>query len=230
VTLFEADTRLGGRILTHYFDDEHFGELGAMRIPLDHSCTWRYVQEFNLQPADFVQTNINTFYYLRGRRFPREPWQPLDNAAPGLYPSVRPQVGRPQPTEVLDQIVGALMDKLAGDVERWDAFGGTLQSRRLQQYDRYSVWQHIKGLLARPSWLRQLAQSTDSALNDQEWEYIGRATSMLWDEKISYLEALVDSVPHYYPFMSRIEGGMELLVKRFEDYAPESNCLQEPSA
>jgi len=33
VTVLEADSRLGGRIKTHYFSDDTYGELGAMRIP-----------------------------------------------------------------------------------------------------------------------------------------------------------------------------------------------------
>ena len=65
VTLLEADSRLGGRIKTHYFSDGNYGELGAMRIPANHRCTLHYIDKFNLPKRPFISYNPAAFYYLR---------------------------------------------------------------------------------------------------------------------------------------------------------------------
>nr|AHE14670.1 RebO-like indole-3-pyruvic acid imine synthase [uncultured bacterium] len=51
VEVLEAAPQVGGRILTHRFgsaDRAPFAELGAMRIPVDHRHTLRYVDELGL--------------------------------------------------------------------------------------------------------------------------------------------------------------------------------------
>ncbi|TAH65194.1 MAG: amine oxidase, partial [Anaerolineaceae bacterium] len=43
ITIFEAsDSRIGGRVYTHYFDPKgiYYGEFGAARIPISHETTW----------------------------------------------------------------------------------------------------------------------------------------------------------------------------------------------
>ena len=59
VTIFEMqENRIGGRIYTHYFDKDKrvYGELGAMRIPVDHETTWHYINTFGLKTRPFIQT------------------------------------------------------------------------------------------------------------------------------------------------------------------------------
>lgn len=68
-TMLEADSRhLGGRVRTLRFDDGLYAEAGAMRIPLRHTLTRHYVQEFGLTLRPFVQSNPEAYYYLRGQR------------------------------------------------------------------------------------------------------------------------------------------------------------------
>lgn len=76
ITIFEAENRrLGGRIYTHFFDRERklYGELGAMRIPVSHETSWYYINLFKLKTLPFVQTDPNTFVYIRGKRARRDP-------------------------------------------------------------------------------------------------------------------------------------------------------------
>ena len=71
VTIFEMqENRIGGRIYTHYFDKDKklYGELGAMRIPVDHETTWHYINTFGLKTRPFIQNNENAFIYVRNKR------------------------------------------------------------------------------------------------------------------------------------------------------------------
>ena len=71
VTIFEMQgDRIGGRVYTHYFhkDKSIYGELGAMRIPVDHETTWHYINTFSLKTRPFIQTNENAFIYVRNKR------------------------------------------------------------------------------------------------------------------------------------------------------------------
>ena len=77
ITVFEASgERIGGRIYTYYFDKEKklYGELGAMRIPVNHETTWHYINLFNLKTRTFIQTDPNTFIYIHKARARNDPY------------------------------------------------------------------------------------------------------------------------------------------------------------
>jgi len=69
ITIFEAnEDRIGGRVFTHYFDAENYGELGAMRIPVTHNATWYYINLFGLNTREYIQSNPNAFIYVNNTR------------------------------------------------------------------------------------------------------------------------------------------------------------------
>lgn len=71
ITIFEAsDQRIGGRVYTYYFDKDKtlYGELGAMRIPVNHETVWHYINLFKLNTRPFYQNDPNTFIYLHQTR------------------------------------------------------------------------------------------------------------------------------------------------------------------
>lgn len=71
ITIFEPHTeRVGGRVYTYYFDKDKklYGELGAMRIPASHETVWHYINLFRLDTEPFIQTDPNTFIYVRDVR------------------------------------------------------------------------------------------------------------------------------------------------------------------
>lgn len=70
ITIFEATNRVGGRVLTHYFDEskKYFADLGAQRVPVSHETTWHYINLFKLSTTPFATSNINGLFYVRDGR------------------------------------------------------------------------------------------------------------------------------------------------------------------
>ena len=66
VTIFEGSHRIGGRILTSHYGDQH-GELGAMRIPSGHDYPLHYASLLHLPLGRFVNEEKNAFYRILGR-------------------------------------------------------------------------------------------------------------------------------------------------------------------
>lgn len=88
ITIFEAsEERIGGRIYTYYFDKEKtlYGELGAMRIPVNHETVWHYINLFKLNTRPFIQTDPNTFIYLHHIRARNDPYG--KEVKKNIYPS-----------------------------------------------------------------------------------------------------------------------------------------------
>lgn len=88
ITIFEASAeRIGGRVYTYYFDKEKelYGELGAMRIPVNHETVWHYINLFRLNTRPFIQSDPNTFIYLHQIRVRNDPYG--KNVKNLIYPS-----------------------------------------------------------------------------------------------------------------------------------------------
>ncbi len=65
ITVFEGNAnRIGGRVLTYYFTQNHYGELGAMRIPVSHETTWHYINLFKLNAFPFITETENNILYV----------------------------------------------------------------------------------------------------------------------------------------------------------------------
>jgi monoamine oxidase len=79
VTVLEAQTRPGGRVLTLRapFADGLSAEAGASRIPDDHALTLRYVERFGLQ-LDPLPGDQPIVWHVRGRRFRSKRGAPID--------------------------------------------------------------------------------------------------------------------------------------------------------
>lgn len=88
ITIFEAsEERVGGRVYTYYFDKEKtlYGELGAMRIPVNHETVWHYINLFNLNTRPFIQASPDTFIYLHQTRVRNDSYG--KNVMKYIYPS-----------------------------------------------------------------------------------------------------------------------------------------------
>jgi monoamine oxidase len=80
VTVLEARTRPGGRVLTlrDPFPDGLYAEAGATRIPNHHQFTLKYVELFGLTLDPFEPPNVPSAYYVRGKRICVTPGQDVD--------------------------------------------------------------------------------------------------------------------------------------------------------
>ena len=191
VHLLEASPRFGGRILTNRVGGLH-GELGAMRIPKSHGCVWHYADDtFHLVTDPyprFVENNPMGLYFLRGGPAVRrsEPYllQPM-------YPTVPPDFFDLPNNHLADRLDLFLTSKGLDQTKRWDVFRDLPIELGVRQLDRLSTWQLFcmqeVGLIVSP-------QGAWSVFSQEEWEYLGRSSGVLWDEKGSALEYLVDEI------------------------------------
>ncbi|WP_422784906.1 flavin monoamine oxidase family protein [Ruminiclostridium josui] len=88
ITVLEAsEERIGGRVYTYYFDREKklYGELGPMRIPVNHETVWHYINLFKLNTRPFIQSDPGTFIYLHQRRARNDPYG--KNVMKYIYPT-----------------------------------------------------------------------------------------------------------------------------------------------
>lgn len=193
VTVFEADDRWGGRILTERFgnDDGPYAELGAMRIPHGHRCVDYYVDSFGLESRHFVSENNEGWLAFRGARFRRRDWPSaaaLFGATRGHRPILRDleaSMGRPPDREMWGQAIG---DWARPELRALEGRG-----------------------------LGQLAQSTidDEVITASEWDWIGNLTGFRWIEDCSVLfwdnvGSLLDPAGRY-----ELVGGMSKLTGAF---------------
>ena len=84
ITILEAsEDRIGGRVYTHYFDNEgkYFAEFGAMRTPVTHEAVWHYVNLFGLETQSLASPRRNNFIYVHNTRL-----RSSDSIEEFLYP------------------------------------------------------------------------------------------------------------------------------------------------
>ena len=80
VTILEAQTRPGGRVLTlrDPFPDGLYAEAGATRIPNHHHFTLKYVELFGLTLDPFQPPDLPSVYYVREKRIRVTPGQQVE--------------------------------------------------------------------------------------------------------------------------------------------------------
>ena len=80
VTVLEARTRPGGRVLTlrDPFPDGLYADAGATRIPNHHHFTLKYVELFGLTLDPFEPSDVPSVYYVRGKRIRVVPGQQVE--------------------------------------------------------------------------------------------------------------------------------------------------------
>ena len=188
VQLFEATDRCGGRIKTHCFGDGTYGEHGAMRIPENHYCTLKYINELGLSTRKFVNYNSNCFYHVRNIKTRISEWR-------NLLPAFKLREHElANPLTVYESVMKKAMLLLTTQ-DKWSIFSEDTLSSKLRIYDKESLWQYLSNLLSQ-----------------EAIEYIGHTTGMLQYEKASFLETLIDYFGLFRVTQYEIVGGAEKLI------------------
>jgi monoamine oxidase len=190
VTLLESAARWGGRIFTHRFADGSYGELGAMRIPVDHGCVNYYVSLLGLAglKRTFVPRNIAGWYLLRETRERLLNWPNIARQY-----QLRPLRFRP-PNVLLDEIV---LGSPMSPAQRWEALSNRIDNVGLRRIEDMALGEFVR---------------REGIFTDEEWEYVGHGTGHIWLERVSLLHwrresDILDNGGKY-----ELVGGMDQLV------------------
>jgi monoamine oxidase len=201
VVLLEASGRFGGRILTHYFADGTYGELGAMRIPEDHGCVLRYIEDFGLPTRKFVgKENEQGWCLFRDApKMRRKDW---DRDWSRWY-AVSGKVSKRSSDAVVEDMVRAAQVMTAQDW--WESLSNRLTTPRLRRLEATALGQHVLGVQGRIA----------PQLTDEAWEFVGRTTHNIWLERTALLHWRREGGVLTEGAKYEIEGGMDRLTRAF---------------
>jgi monoamine oxidase len=137
VKILEGSNRVGGRVHTHRFADGTHGELGAMRIPVNHHYTRHYVAKMGLTLRKFVTAheNLECFYDIRGIV------TRMKDAIKTLYPEFDLSQDQ-QKASIPPAMFGEAMDQLVRSLtqrERSDMLSSHTDLARLTAIDKVSL-------------------------------------------------------------------------------------------
>jgi monoamine oxidase len=192
VRIFEASHRVGGRVWTHRFNDNTYGELGAMRIPSEHDYTLHYVKEMGLGLRKFISAhqNLECYYDIRDIQIR------MKDAPAHLYYKFHlssKQKDDEKASDMFGRTITDVFDSLT-DEEKASLLTGDLATDRLRDLDRLSLGEFLR-----------LHAGYDAT------ELIGTITSLesFFDRATTMLlrEAIADPGEKLY----EIIGGMDLL-------------------
>ena len=139
VTILEAETsHVGGRARTHRFENGQYGELGAMRIPANHTLTRKYVNQFGLSLRNFVQSNPEAYYYVRGQKI-----RIKDEAQVNKYYDLADSEKSASPFDLWDRSVLKVLGTQGPD-EQADLRNVVLKTDKLKAVDRMSLEEVFK--------------------------------------------------------------------------------------
>lgn len=189
VTVLEADSRLGGRIKTHYFSDDTYGELGAMRIPASHGCTLHYIDKFKLPTRPFINYNPAAFYYLREKKTRLDNYQELFSVY-DLTPDEQQDPG-----VIYEQLLSELINSFS-EQEKWELFAPIFTSDRVRKWDNITVTNYFR-----------------DRLSFDAFKLLGNATGAIHYNKVSLLNGLIDFFAWHQVEQYELIGGMETLIK-----------------
>ncbi len=203
ITIFEAEEkRIGGRIYTYFFDKQRdlYGELGAMRFSVSHETTWHYINTFNLNSRPFVQTNENSYKYVRGISVKTGPEG--ENIQKCIYPEfdLTPEERNTPWPELESTVYEEYLKSIPPEIRRQILEVKAEYSPQIKDSDRHSVQQMMSKL-----GLSEAAIEMISSVDP----FIG---AVLFK---SYFEILQEVYPLSFSFLYELVGGTVKLPEAF---------------
>lgn len=212
VTIYEASSRVGGRVWTKRFPDGQYHEFGAMRIPEAHDHTRYYAKEVcKLDFRRFVNDHDDddAFYYIKGIRSQHK--QALEKLIPkldltlGEKEIVKRAIANDQNLLVLlGTPFGSLLEDIKSKQEDLEAlFAKGPITNRIKELDRLSLG----------DFLRSFVNSQDAL------DLIGAITALevWWDKAVTmFLRDEISQEPrdsNQTGLLDEIVGGLDLLPR-----------------
>jgi monoamine oxidase len=200
VQIFEASSRLGGRVWTHRFQNGQHGELGAMRIPASHDYTRHYIKQFKLKLRKFINTNLETFRDFEGTLCrAKDASQKIGNLF-DLSKRDRDAIHKEDHDAIYLRIMQDVLSNLE-EAEKAQLFGHGPLSDKLNRLDTQSLLQTLRHYADTDDAVRLMGKAT---ILDDYWH---RSTIIFMREEIE--EAFVD--------LEEIQDGMDCLPKALAD-------------
>ncbi len=196
ITIFEQQKeRIGGRIYTYYFDENKrfYGELGAMRIPVSHEATWKYINLFKLKTTPFIQNNDNAFIYVRNKRAINDP--DGRSVMEKIYPefNLAPWERKEPWQKLVSYGLGASLLQISPDIRRELLQNKKRYSPEIEYFDSLSIRRELEE--------RGLSEGAIELLSS-----IVTFSGWLYDN--SYIESLQEQYTLDDAFRYQIDGGM----------------------
>jgi monoamine oxidase len=190
VTVFEAQNRVGGRVLTcREFAPGLAAEFGAMRIPRSHDLTLKYCVKFGLPMRPFMMGNPKGLVHVCGQRMTMEEAQRSPERLPfDLAPHERGKTA--------DQLWAEAIADLKAMLDR---DGAAAWEHIRAQYDHYSLHDFLKQ--------RNFSKGAI--------EYYAVMNFVETDMNNAVMEILREDLEGAYVDMQTIEGGMDRLPNAF---------------
>ncbi len=195
ITIFEQQKeRIGGRIYTYYFDENKrfYGELGAMRIPISHEATWKYINLFKLRTTPFIQNNDNAFIYVRNKRAINDP--DGISVMEKIYPefNLAPWERKEPWQKLVSYGLGASLLQISPDIRRELLQNKKRYSPEIEYFDSLSIRRELEE--------RGLSEGAIEMLSS-----IVTFSGWLYDN--SYIESLQEQYAVDDAFRYQIDGG-----------------------
>ena len=209
VSIFEANTRIGGRIKTirSPFSPGLFGEAGAMRLVTSYQLVFKYIEMFGLETFPFINHDEkgNELIFVNGVRVTRNEYE-ADPDRLG-FPTVGGERGRTaqdlwagsETSEGALQPIQRIIDPAKGGqatLANWATV--------IEQYGHYSV----------RGYLKEVAQYSEGAI-----EMVEVMLNLESRSNLSLIQQIVETLDHdpssqYFG----ITGGMDRLPLAFADH------------
>jgi monoamine oxidase len=225
VVLVERLAHVGGRIRTWHVGSVS-GEFGPMRIPPCHQGTMHYVNELGLDTGLFISHNADGWLLLRGKKERYANWLSFIPEFGGdprhLFPGFPFHKTQSDPRQIHSKVL-ALAKATLSRGELWSIFNGSL-GPAARALGSITLWQLAEGLFDDlTGWAGPFAGTIPGApkrsstrpplrsFSPAGWEFVGRATGALWEERISALEAFIEDVWVSGAGRKRLTDGMDAL-------------------